>query len=130
MYRAGKVAEAIRREVGIIIQKELKDPRMGFVTVTRVEVTNDLRYAKVYFSTLGKKEDEQKSIDALNSASGYIKRLVSERVKLRLFPEMAFMIDRSAEYSIHIQDELDKIREQKQREIDELKKGERGDRKE
>ncbi|MDD4909878.1 MAG: 30S ribosome-binding factor RbfA [Candidatus Omnitrophica bacterium] len=130
MYRAGKVAEAIRREVGIIIQKELKDPRMGFVTVTRVEVTNDLRYAKVYFSTLGKKEDEQKSIDALNSASGYIKRLVSERVKLRLFPEMTFMIDRSAEYSIHIQDELDKIREQKQREIDELKKGERGDRKE
>jgi len=129
MYRPDKVAKAIKREVSNIIQVELKDPRIGFVTVTNVEITSDLRFAKIYFSTLGTRQEEKKNLDVLNCASGYIKRLIAQRIKLRFIPEIVFKVDRSAEYSIHIQEELDKIHEQKERELNEFKKSKRGNKK-
>jgi len=111
MARHAKVSEALKREIGSIIHGELKDPRLGFVTITRLELTPDLRYAKVFFSVLGKEEERQKSKEALESASGFIRRLIAQRIDLRLVPEISFHEDRSAEYSIRIQEALDKIKE-------------------
>ena len=120
MSRREKVAQALRKEVGIIIHDELKDPRLGFVTITRAEITADLREAKIFYSVLGQEQDYQKTKEALDSALGFIRRLVGQRIKLRFVPEITFKEDRSSEYSIRIQEVLDQIKEQ-----DESKKSNR-----
>lgn len=120
MARYEKAAEQLRKEISNIIHDELNDPRLGFVTVTRVELTRDLRYAKVFFSVLGKDEDYQKTKAALDSGIGFIRRLIAERVKLQFVPEIAFKEDRSSEYSIHIEQILQEIKGK-----DESKKGNR-----
>ena len=111
MARQDKVAIAIKKEVSNIIHDELRDPRIGFITITRVEVTKDLRFAKIFFSVLGKEEDRQKSKDALDSALGFVRRLIAERIQLRFAPELMFKEDRSSEYSVRIQEVLDEIKE-------------------
>lgn len=110
MARFEKVSEALKREIGSIIHDELKDPRLGFVTITGVEMTKDLRYAKVFFSVLGKDQEYKKTKEALDSALGFIRRLIAQRIRLRLTPEIIFQEDRSAEYSIKIQEVLDEIK--------------------
>lgn len=110
MSRSDKVAQAIKREVSSIIHDEMKDPRLGFVTITRVELTDDLRFAKIFFSVLGEEEARKKTAEALDSALGFIRRLVSERIKLRFSPEMVFKADRSSEYSMHIEEILNELK--------------------
>ncbi len=110
MPRYDKVSEALRQEVSNIIHTELKDPRLGFITVIRVELTQDLRYAKVFYSVLGKEEEQKKTKEALDSALGFIRRLIAQRIRLRLVPEISFVEDRSAEYSIRIQEVLDEVK--------------------
>lgn len=109
MARFEKVQEAIRQEVSLILHDELKDPRLGFVTVTRVEMTPDLRYAKIFFSVLGKEEDYLRTKEALSSALGFIRKLIAERINLKFAPEIAFKEDRSSEYSVRIQEVLDEV---------------------
>lgn len=111
MSRREKVAEALREEVSVIIHDELKDPRLGFVTVTRAEITADLRQAQIFFSVLGQDQDYKKTKEALDSALGFIRRLIGRRIKLRFVPEIIFREDRSSEYSIRIQEVLDQIKE-------------------
>ena len=111
MARSERVGEAIRMEVSLIIHDKLKDPRMGFVTITRVELTQDLRFAKVFFSVLGKEEDYKKTKAAFNSALGLIRSLVAQRLNLRFAPEIAFREDRSSEYSVRIEEILNEIKE-------------------
>lgn len=124
MARVDKVSEAIRQEASLIIHDKLKDPRLGFVTITRVEASSDLRSAKIFFSVLGKDEDYKKTKEALDSASGFIRRLVSERINLKFAPEIIFREDRSSEYSVRIQEVLDEISE-----LNKAKKGKRGHKK-
>ncbi len=112
MPRQDKVCEAIKREVSTIIQNELNDPRLlGFITITRVEMTPDLRYAKVFYSVLGKDEDYQKTRKALDSAGGFIRKLIAERVPLRFAPDLLFREDRSGEYSVRIQEVLEEVKQ-------------------
>ena len=111
MSRQDRVSETIRKEVSIILHDELKDPRLGFITITRVELTQDLRYAKVFFSVLGKEEDYKKTKEALDSALGFIRKLVAQRINLRLAPEIIFRADKSSEYSVRIQEVLEEIKE-------------------
>ncbi|MDD4908493.1 MAG: 30S ribosome-binding factor RbfA, partial [Candidatus Omnitrophica bacterium] len=113
---------ALKKEIGSIIQTELKDPRLGFVTVMRVELSDDMRYGRVFFSVLGSAEEQKKSVEALESAAGFIRKLVAERIELRYVPELRYILDTSCEYSIHIQEELDKIKEE-----DEHRKSDQGD---
>jgi len=120
MLRHDKVTQAIKKEISSIIQYELKDPRLGFVTITRVEMTADLRYAKVFFSVLGKEEERKKTKAALDSALGYIRRLIAQRIRLRFAPEIIFREDRSIEYSIQIEKLLNELEV-----TDEPKKGNR-----
>jgi ribosome-binding factor A len=111
MKRQERVAHALQREISSIIHDELKDPRMGFVTVTRVEVTADLRIAKVFFSVLGQEQEVKKTKEALESANGFIRKLVGERVEMRFVPEILFRQDRSSEYSVRIQEVLNQVEE-------------------
>ncbi len=114
--RPGRVQEALRQEISRIIQTEIKDPRIGFLTVTQVELTPDLRYAKVYFSVLGEDKDKSLALKGLNSAKGYIKGLIADRIKLRFMPEISFRIDNSLEHTRNISDILNKIKKEKKNE--------------
>jgi len=111
MARTDKVSEAIRQEASVIIHDKLKDPRLGFITITNVEMTPDLRYAKIYFSVLGNEEAYKKTKAALDSASGFIRKLVSERINLKFAPEISFHEDRSIEYSVRVEEILNEIKE-------------------
>jgi ribosome-binding factor A len=111
MARIDKITEALRKEISVIVHDDLKDPRLGFVTVTKVEVTQDYREAKVYFSVLGSEEDHKKTAEALNSASGFIRREIAHRINLRFTPEIMFREDRSSEYSVRIEEVLNEIKE-------------------
>lgn len=111
MARHERVEKTIQKEVSSIIHDELKDPRLGFVTITRVELTRDLRDAKIYFSVLGKEQDYKRTKDALDSALGFIRSLIARRIRLRFAPTICFKEDKSAEYSIRIQEVLNQIEE-------------------
>jgi ribosome-binding factor A len=124
MSRQDKVAEAIKKEVSLIIHDELNDPRLGFVTITGVELSQDLRYAKIFFSVLGKEEEHKKTKEALDSALGFIRRLLAQRIRLMFAPEIIFREDRSSEYSVRIEEVLNEIKEQ-----DESKKNNRRNKK-
>ena len=93
----------IRKEISQILLEELKDPRIGFVTVTKVALSDDLRIAKVYYSVFGGEQDKEASYEGLESARGYIKRELGKRVRLKYMPEITFMFDDSLEYGEHIE---------------------------
>lgn len=95
--RQRRVAELIKAEVSHILQHEVSDPRIGFVTVTDVEVTPDLREARVYISVLGDPDRAKESLAGLQSAAKYIRGLLGRRVDLRVVPQLSFSLDRSLE---------------------------------
>ncbi len=117
MSRQERVEEAIKKEVSTIIHDRLNDPRIGFVTITRVELTKDLRFAMIFYSVLGKDEERKKTKIALDSALGYIRSLVAQRINLRIAIELMFKEDHSTEYSVRIEEVLNQLKE-----IDEPKK--------
>jgi len=100
--RFQRVARQLQRELGEVLQRDLRDPDVGFVTVNDVEVTKDLAVAKVYIGVLTTKADENKqsSIVALNRASNYIHGIVSKRMRMRMVPELRFFLDESIEQGI------------------------------
>ena len=106
MNRVPKVEEAIKETVALIVQQELKDPRVGLVTVTRVKATADLQHAIVFFSVLDA-EHADLTQAALTRAAPYIRRLVGERLRLRYTPELKFQFDPSVEGGIRVQKILD-----------------------
>jgi len=97
--RAERLNSLMRDEISDIIRGTIKDPRIGFVTVTRVEVTDDLKFAKVYISVLGDEAEKEKSVEGLKNASGFIKRELKKRLYIRHIPELIFQYDGSIEYS-------------------------------
>ena len=101
--RIEKLQELIKQEMSKMLLKELKDPRIGFVTVTDVEMTGDLREAKIYVSVMGDEEKVKSSLEGLNSALGFIRREIGQRVRLRFTPEISFALDTSLDYGDHIQ---------------------------
>lgn len=111
--RPERVQEALRQEISRIVQNEMRDPRLGFLTITAVDLTRDLRYARVYFSVLGEEKDKKLALKGLNSAKGYIKGLLSDRIKLKFMPDIEFKIDESFEHTKKIYDILDKIKKEK-----------------
>ena len=90
----------------------IKDPRIGFVTVTRVKVTDDCRSAKIYFSVMGTTDERDRSIEGLNSAKGYVRKELGRRVSLRYTPEITFQFDPSVEYAIHMEEVFQHIHEE------------------
>ncbi|OUM88382.1 MAG: ribosome-binding factor A [Bacillus thermozeamaize] len=100
--RANRVAEQIKKELGEIFQKQLKDPRIGFATVTDVEVTGDLQQATVYVSILGNEEQKRETMVGLEKAKGFIRTEIGKRLSLRHTPEVIFKLDESIERGTRI----------------------------
>ena len=111
--RVERVAAEIKREISTILDRELRDPRIGFVTIIDVEVSADLKNAKVYFSVLGGEAKGKESLKGLNNASGFIRKLIGQRLDLRFSPEIIFKFDKSIAYQIKIEQTLDEIRNEK-----------------
>ena len=110
MYkRSEKVAEAIHEMVGELLIKGLKDPRIGFVTITGVKITDDLRNATVYFSVIGTDAEKVDTIHGLNSARGFIRKELGKNLRMRHVPEVVFRYDESIEYGNHIETLLKEI---------------------
>lgn len=107
--RAERVADQLRIEVADILAKKSKDPRLQNVTVTHVEVTNDLRIARVYVSFLEKKDDEPGILKALSSASGFVRSELGRRLELRYTPEVKFWSDSSSPRTERILNILDSL---------------------
>jgi ribosome-binding factor A len=95
--RPERLAEEIREEVARMIASELKDPRLGFVTVVRVELAHDLRYARVHVGVLGGEAEREKSLTALRSAAGFVRRELGRRLRIHHTPEIDFRYDKGIE---------------------------------
>lgn len=110
--RNERVGDLIKEEIAsMVLHGEIKDPRIGFVTITHVKLTPDLKDAKVYFSQIGTDAGKSKSRDGLNSAVGYIRRTLAKRLSLRHIPVISFVYDDSLEYSEHIEKVIKEIKE-------------------
>lgn len=101
-YRFGRLAEEFKKEISDIIQNEIKDPRVGFVSIINVQVSGDLRHAKVFVSILGNDHDIDDTMAALKNATGFVRREVARRVQLRYTPEIVFVYDDSIVYGAKI----------------------------
>jgi len=101
--RNNRVAEEIKRELANIIRTELKDPRVqGLLSITGVQVTGDLRYAEIFISFLGDKEEQKQVLDTLKKAAGFMRNELGKRIRLRYVPELLFKFDNSMEYGARI----------------------------
>lgn len=101
----------IRKDVSDIVQFDLKDPDVGFVTITDVSVSNDHSYATVYVAFLGKEERAQAGLTALNRAKGFVRSQLSQMLDIRRTPELTFMLDKTEQQGRHIDDIIAKIHE-------------------
>jgi len=101
--RANRVGEQMKKELGDIIGKKMKDPRIGFVTVTEVKVTGDLQQAKAYISVLGNDKQKQDTLVGLAKAKGFIRSEIGKRIRLRKTPELTFEFDEAIEYGNRIE---------------------------
>ena len=101
--RIEKLQELIKQETSKMLLYDIKDPRIGFVTVTDVEMTGDLREAKIFVSIMGNEEQIKSSMEGLQSALGFVRREIGKRIRLRFTPEISFAPDKSLDYSEHIQ---------------------------
>lgn len=100
--RRRQVAAILRRELSDIIQQEVKDPRVGLASITRVEVSPDMAYARVFVSVYASEEDQRETVQALTGAQGFIRRQLAPRIRLRTVPRLNFLLDHSLEHAEHI----------------------------
>ncbi|RME29769.1 MAG: 30S ribosome-binding factor RbfA [Deltaproteobacteria bacterium] len=110
-YRLQRVAEQIQQEISALVVKGLKDPRIGFVTITAVEVSADLSHAWVYVTSPGTKDEQARSLEGLASAAGYIRRTLGKRLHLKMVPEFSFKLDESFERGQRIEKLIREVRE-------------------
>jgi ribosome-binding factor A len=100
--RARRVADQIQRELPELIRQEVKDPRVGMLTITEVEVNRDMEFAKVFFTTLGGQPEHDECLLGLQRASGFLRSQLSHRMQLRVVPKLTFVYDRSVEYGMQL----------------------------
>lgn len=112
--RAARVSDQIKEEIADILMRKIKDPRIGFVTVTDVELADDLRNAKVFVSVIG--NDRTATLKGLESASAFIRAELGRRLRLRFIPELLFRYDDSAERGAHIMELLTEVDEKGKKE--------------
>ena len=113
MYkRSEKVAEAIHEEISSLLVKGVKDPRVSFVTVTGVKVTDDLHLATIYFTVVGSDEERTATEAGLNSAKGFIRKELGKGLRMRYTPDILFRYDESIEYGSRIESILKQIHDE------------------
>ncbi len=109
--RTERLAQQFQQEIATILLQELKDPRLGFVTITRVELTRDLSRAMVCFSCLGSQEERERSQRALDRSAGFIRGLIKKRFRLKVIPEIVFRYDESIAESIALSEVFDRLKQ-------------------
>jgi ribosome-binding factor A len=109
-HRRARVAEQIREQVAAVIARELKDPRIGFVTVTRVELSADLAHAKAFVSVLGDSKQRSESLAGLRQATGYVRRELGRRLRMRVLPEVQFVYDKGIDAADRLARLLEEVR--------------------
>ena len=109
--RPDRVGDQMRAEISDVIARELHDPGVGFITITRVRVTSDLQLARVFYTSLGDNDARRKTDQALRRASGFIRRQVGQRLRLRRIPDIQFVFDESIEQQDRIERLLQEIRD-------------------
>ena len=111
-HRIGRVNSLIRQEISELLTRQVKDPRLGnFIAVTEVFTSPDLKSAKVFISHLGSEEEKKQTLNALSSASGYFRRELAKRLKLRCIPVLSFQWDDSIAHGDHILQLIDEVTE-------------------
>ncbi len=105
------MSEAIKEEISDIISAKLKDPRVGFTTVTSVEASKDLHYCTVHVSVMGSEAEQEDTMNALVKAAGFIRTELGSRIRIRHVPELRFVQDRAMEHHAHIDELIRKIKE-------------------
>lgn len=111
--RSDRVGEMIHKEISVILNRGLKDPRVGFVTLTAVDVTSDLSIAKVYYTVIGDDKSRKETAKGLEKASPYIRRQLAQQLKMRHTPSLIFKYDSSIEYGSHIDSLLKDIEDER-----------------
>lgn len=114
--RPNRVGEQMKKELSDIIGRKIKDPRIGFVTVTDVQVTGDLQQAKVFISVLGDEEQRENTLKGLAKAKGFIRSEIGQRIRLRKTPEIQFEFDESIDYGNRIETIIHEINKQSNQE--------------
>ena len=112
--RMERVSDLIKEEISRLLQREVRDPRIGFVTVTGASVTADLRSARVYVSILGAPSAREESVRALQSAAGYLRRALFKNLRLRYSPALEFVLDESLDRGERIESLLRDIRDERE----------------
>ena len=107
-YRRLRMQDFLREEISTIIQQEIKDPGLGFITVIDVKMTDDLKYAKVFYSVFGTDEEKERTAQALKRATSYVKHVLGERVRLKYMPDITFVFDTEQERMARIDEILKK----------------------
>jgi len=109
-HRIERVNNLIRHEISELLQRQVKDPRLGsLVAVTEVSTSPDLKYAKIFVSHIGSKEEKQETLRVLAAASGFIRNELARRLRMRRIPELSFQWDDSIEQGAHLLDLIDKV---------------------
>lgn len=96
--RTDRVADSLRKELSVLLMREVRDPRVALATITRVQVARDLGHARIWISVLGDEEKRQQTMEGIEHAKGFLRTQIGRRLKLRVTPELAFELDRGAEY--------------------------------
>jgi len=112
--RTDRLGELFREEISALLQKGLKDPRVGFATISRVEVTEDLSYAKVLVSVMGEEKEKTSTLIALRNSAGFIRSHLGKAVQIRKMPELQFVLDASLEHAMKIQRILHELKDEGQ----------------
>ena len=108
--RTDRLGELFREEISKLLQKGLKDPRVGFATINRVDITEDLSYAKALVSVMGTDKEKTSTIIGLRNSSGFIRQFLGKGIKIRKIPELQFVLDENLDHAMHIQDILSDLK--------------------
>jgi ribosome-binding factor A len=111
-YRQEKLGELIAIELSDLLRTRVKDPRVGFASITHVEVSGDLRHAKIFVSVMGTPEEQAATMKGLKNATGYLRHELASRIVLRYMPEIAFKLDTSIAEGARILDLINKVEEE------------------
>ncbi|HLI90195.1 MAG TPA: 30S ribosome-binding factor RbfA [Ktedonobacteraceae bacterium] len=114
LYRQEKLGELIAAELSSLLRTRVKDPRVGFASITRVEVSGDLRHAKVFVSVMGSPEEREATMRGLKNATGFLRHELAGRITLRYMPELVFKLDRSIEEGARILELIQHIEQEEQ----------------
>jgi ribosome-binding factor A len=110
--RPQRLALQIQHEVSLILSRDMRDHRVGFVTVTGVDMSPDLRYARIFVSAMGSEREKDLALETLNHAAGWIRRELGQRIRIKFLPEIEFRADTSQQYGERIDQLLDDLKEQ------------------